>query len=176
MVKFFELQMMRAKVGRKISVVCFTASVTMQLICLDLLGYHSSRHCNKYAIWALLLSLVALITCFQQQLTVFYSWYCRNAKNLSVYSGGSRPSDTGGGVLRASFCSKNKGEAGPPGPSPGSVNGLFCCGYPVKDPPVFLSGLPPGTRSSENSLRWLGSSFVSARKNPALGTSTTLCI
>ena len=79
-------------------------------------------------------------------------------------------------ALRASFCSKNKGETGPPGPSPGSVNGLFGCGYPVKDLPVFLSGLPPGTRSSENSLRLLGSSFVSARKSPALGISTTLCI
>ena len=143
------------------------------------------RDNNKYAIWALLLSLLALITCFQQQLTVFYSWYCRNAENLSVFSGGSRPSDTGGGAglqkiffsaLRASFCSKNKGEAGPPGPSPGSVNGLFCCGYPVKDPPVFLSGFSPGTRSSENSLQLLGSSFVSAGKSPALGISTTLCI
>ena len=93
--------------------------------------------------------------------------------------GGRSPKNFLFSVLRASFCSKNKGEAGPPGSSPGSVNGLFCCGYPVKDPPrplVFLSGLPPGTRSSENSLRLLGSSFVSARKNPALGTSTTLCI
>ena len=79
-------------------------------------------------------------------------------------------------ALRASFCSKHKREAGPPGPSPGSVTGLFCFGYPVKDPPVFLSGLPPGTRSSENSLQLLGSSFVSVRKSPALGTSTTLCI
>ena len=43
MVKFFELQMMRAKVARKISVEWFTDSVTMQMIYLDLLGYHSSR-------------------------------------------------------------------------------------------------------------------------------------
>ena len=49
------------------------------------------------------------------------------------YSGGSRPSDKGGGgvvggglqknffsVIRASFWSKNKGWPGPPGPSPSS--------------------------------------------------------
>ena len=137
------------------------------------------RDNNKYAIWALLLSLLALITYFQQQLTVFYSWYCRNAKNLSVYSGGSRPSDTGGGGdlqkifyfrhFGPHFAKKIRGRLAPQAP-PLDTSMVF------SDPPVFLSGLPPGTRYSENSLRLLGSSFVSARKNPALGTSTTLCI
>ena len=55
----------------------------------------------------------------------------KNVTKWTVFSGGSRPSDKGGArsqkqffsALRASVWSKNKGEAGPAGPSPGSATG-----------------------------------------------------
>ena len=71
-----------------------------------------------------------------------------------VFSGGSRPPDKGGGggwgggnpdpeikrgTARSPFWSKNKGEPGPPGPSPGSVSGF-----------VFVLYFVPKTSFHEN--------------------------
>ena len=95
---------------------------------------------NKHTIWALLLSLLALTTSFQQT-------YHNN--QLVV--------------------------------TPNEMVGLYCRD-PLNDPPLFLCGLSlvhedlpsEGSLHSARIFLVLVSSYLSARKIPALGTSTTL--
>ena len=71
-----------------------------------------------------------------------------NVEKGRAFSGGSSPSDKGGGrspkqffsALWASFWSKNKGGTGPAGPSPGSATGIA--------PPSKSVNVEPGIRCS----------------------------